>query len=199
MDKFIQKYGTAVDVSTYFPAVTVSSTKAVLGRNAKSQQSTDLLENLKEGIFPFGFDIDSGYVVHSPEYGESFIVSGVHKDINRRTQSKVAALLQCNSTMNVKSKGTVADKRGNIKESFVDVFSGVPCYLKQVKNELIQADAGQHVETDYLVYTTSLPIKETDQITIVVRGQEEPFKVVAKDYLTYPNMVVLSVCRDVRK
>lgn len=199
MDKFIQKYGTAVEVSRYFPAYGVAETKAILGRNSKSQQNADYLENTKEGIFLFGFDIDSGSVVYSPKHDESYIVSGVHKNINDKTQAKVAALLQCNSCMNVKSKKMVADNRGNMKETFVDMFSDLPCYLNQKVNTLVQVNAGQHVDTEYELFTTSIPIKETDQITVEVRGMEESYKVLGKNYTTYPNMVVLTVSRDVRK
>jgi hypothetical protein len=200
MNKFVLKYGVPVTVTKYTPDIVTSNTVAIVGRSMKSQANLILLENVKEGIFQMEFDVDSGYVVLDSKLNDTYVVSGMHKDAtNQRYPTKVCALMQCNSTLSIKSQGLVADERGNLKNGFTDTFSNVPCYLDQIKAELRQYDAGILPETEYRGYLPALPIKETDQVTITVRGHDEQFKVLSKDYLTYPNMVVLQLRRDVRK
>lgn len=199
--KFIKKYGTDVKVKRFSSGTfTEVPTKALLGRGSKSNSTMRLLETLKEGIFLPDDDIDSGYFVENLTQKEMYVVGGTHPEYGvNETLSIVANLLMCNSAMTVKGTKKVADTRGNMKTEFVEVCKDLPCHLQEVTNELRQFEAGIHPDTEYQVYTTAIDITETDQVIVSVGGRSEAFKVIAKDYVTFPNMVKLQVCRDIRK
>lgn len=197
--RIIQKEGVNVQVERY-ATKNLINTKALLGRGAKTNANMKLLEGQKEGIFLPDLQIDSGDFVHNKTHSEIYVVSGTHQEYYRDTAlSIVANLLKCNNTLTVKGNQTVADNRGNLKTVFTVTYDGVPCHLQIVTNALRQYEPGIHPDTEYRIYTTSLDVKETDKVSIKVRGKDEEFKVLAKDYITYPMMLVLDVSRDIRK
>lgn len=199
--KFIKKYGTEVKVRKFVSGVfNEYSTKALLGRGSRTNSMMRLLQTLKEGIFLPDDDIDSGYFVESLVNNETFIVGGTHAEIERNeVVSIVANLLLCNSLMTIKGQKKVADTRGNLKTEFVTICTDLPCHIQEVSNELRQYEPGLLPETEYMVYSTALDVAETDQLVLAVRGRSESFKVLSKDYVTFPNLVIIQVCRDIRK
>ncbi|MGG1263845.1 hypothetical protein [Brevibacillus laterosporus] len=201
--RLIKSQGTEVEVKRYIsPSSSAATFKtiAIIGRGARTNADMYKLEGQKEGIFFPDTEIDSGDFVYNSSQSESYVVSGTHKEPWKNgTISIITNLLKCNHIINVKSNVKVADARGNLKTKLNDIYTGIPCHVEQITNELRQYDSGIHPETDYRVYTTALDIKETDQVTLVVMGKEEQFKAVARDYISFPKMLVLDVCRDIRK
>lgn len=200
--KFIKKYGTKVNVrkldsgSFTEPYPTI----AMIGRGSRTNSTMRLLQTLREGIFIADADVDSGHFVENPTTNEVYIVGGTLPEYGiNETIAIVANLLLCNSTLTLKTQKKVADARGNMKTEFVAVAEDLPCHLMEVSNELVQVDSGVHPETEYMVYSTSLEVTETDQLSLTVTGKSESFKILSREYVTYPNMVVLQVRRDIRK
>jgi len=199
--RIIKTQGTDVQVTRYMSGVPVTfETKALLGRMNKQVTNMKQLESFKEGIFLPDSGVDGGDFVYNLAQGENYVVSATHLEPYRNsTISIVATMLKCNHLMTVKSLQKVADTRGNLKTELVTTYTGIPCFLEQVTNELRQIDAGIHPDTEYRIYTSALDIKETDQVTIHIHAKEEAFKVIALDFVTFPKMLVMEVSRDVRK
>lgn len=195
--KFILKYGTDVEINR---GGAVIQTKAVIGRLGKTTTNMLILEGQKEAIFPYDVDVNSGDIVYNNVHNETYIVSSTHQTYyGNDVLDKVAILLICNATFSVYGKQTVADNRGNLKTVFAAIVSDLPCYVQEVTNELRRYDPGLYQETDYRIFSTAIDIKEEDQIVLNVGGKTENFKIISKNYLTYPGMVVLQVSRDIRK
>lgn len=199
--RIIKSQGNDVTVTRYIGGVpSISETKALVGRMNKALTNMKQLESYKEGIFLPDSGIDGGDFVYNGSQGENYVISGTHPEpFKNTTISIVATMLKCNHLMDVKSLQRVADNRGNVKNEMVTTLSGVPCFLEQVTAELKQTDAGIHPDTEYMVYTSALELKETDQVSISIYGKVKLFKVTALDYVTYPKMLVLQICSDVRK
>ena len=159
------------------------------------------VESKKEGIFTPEFDIDGGDIVFDDNTSESFVVSAVHSETDgNKTLSKVSTMMKCNSDLSVQGYIQTADDRGNLITEFADKYSDIPCFLEQISNELKQYDSGLHPETEFKIYTSAaLKVEEIDKAQIDLQGNVEDFKIVAIDYMTFPNMLVLQVCRDVRE
>lgn len=201
--RLINKQGSDVTVKRFggplSPAME-QGTKAVIGRNTTSASDMKGLENMRRGLFYPDFLIDSGDFVYNPTLSESYVVSGTFSEPYRnQTISTIATLMKCNHLLNIKSSVQVADTRGNLKAELRETYKRVPCYVEQVANELRQFDPGILPETEYRVYTAALDVKETDQMVLVVMGTEQHFKITARDFVTFPKMLVLQVTRDIRK
>lgn len=201
--KFIRKYGTRVTVKRWTAAENVftdlAETSALLGRGNRTNSNMRLLETLREGIFPFDTIIDSGCFVENVTQRETYIVGGTLPEYGvNQTLAIVANLMLCNSLLSIKGQKKVADTRGNMKTEFFTLCTNLPCHVLEVSNELRMAEAGILPDTEYLVYSTSLAVTETDQLVLMVNGNSEPFKIMARDYVTFPNMVLLQVRRDIR-
>jgi hypothetical protein len=200
--KFLKRYGMKVGIMRFVDGAFTEPvpTTAMIGRGSKSNSTMRLLQTLREGIFPADDDIDSGYFVENLTQNEIYIVGGTVPEYGvNETQAIVANLLLCNSKLTLKGQKKVADARGNLKTEFVVSAADLPCHLMEVSNELRQADAGVLAETEYMVYSTSLEVTETDQLTLAVNTKSDNFKILSKEYVTFPNMVVLQVRRDIRK
>lgn len=198
--RIIKAQGNDVTVTKYINGIpTEKKTKALVGRLNKNITNMRQLENYKEGIFLPDSGLDSGDFVYNHTLDENYVISGTHNEsYKNETLSIVANLLKCNHLLTLKSLKKVADTRGNLKNGLAPVLKGLPCYVEKVTSELRQFDAGIHPDTEYRIYTTALDIKETDQIVLTVYGKEKTFKVTAPDYDTFPKMLVLEVCSDVR-
>lgn len=198
--RIIKKQGNDVQVTRYVSGSPVmKETVALIGRMNKTLANMKQLESYKEGIFLPDMDIDSGDFVYNTSQSENYVVSAVYPEpFRNQTISLVTTLLKCNHLLNVKNMQKVADTRGNLKSELVTVYKAIPCFVEEVTNELRQTDAGIHPDTEYQVYTTALDIKETDQVSLRVRGAEDKFKVIALNYVTFPQMLVIQVSRDVR-
>jgi hypothetical protein len=200
--KFIKKYGSKVTVKNWAAGVFTEPkpTHALLGRGNRTNSNMKLLQTLREGIFPAEADIDSGYFVENVTQRETYIVGGTLLEYGiNETLSIVANLLICNGLMTLKGQKKVADTRGNMKTEFVVTCADLPCSFTEVSNDLRVADAGILPETEYMVYSTLVDVIETDQLILTVNGKNESFKILSKDYVTFPNMVVLQASRDIRK
>jgi len=199
--RIIRRQGNDVTVTRYVNGIPTSyDTKALIGRMNKGVTNMKQLESFKEGIFLPDVDIDSGDFVRNHSQDENYVVSGTHfEPFKNTTLSVVCNLLKCNHLLTIKSLEKVADARGNLKNELVVKVQGVPCFVEKVTSDLRQIEAGIHPDTEYRVYTTALSVKETDQVALVIQGQEKTFKVTATDYDTFPKMLVLEVCSDVRK
>lgn len=199
--RIIKSQGNDVTVTRYVNGVPMEfETKALIGRMNRSVTNMKQLESFKEGIFLPDSGVDSGDFVYNHAQDENYVVSGTHFEPFRNTTiSIVTNLLKCNHLLTVKSLKKVADSRGNLRNELVTVFQGIPCFVEKVTSELRQLDSGIHPDTEYRVYTTALTLKETDQIVLVINGHENTFKVTATDYDTFPKMLVLEICSDVRK
>jgi hypothetical protein len=199
--RIIKRQGNDVEVTRYVSGSPITySTKALIGRMNKQVTNMKQLESFKEGIFFPDSGIDGGDFVYNPAQDENYVVSGTHPEpYKNETISIVVNLLKCNHLLTVRSLQKVADTRGNSKNVLVDTYTGVPCFLEQVTNELRQMDAGIHPDTEYRIYTSAIDVKETDQVSVFIRAKEETFKVIALDYVTFPKMLIMEVCRDVRK
>lgn len=198
--RIIKRQGNDVQVSRYVLGSLVTiETKALIGRMNKTVTNMKQLESYKEGIFLPDVDVDSGDFVYNVSQNENYVVSAVYPEpFKNKTISLVTNLLKCNHLLTVKTLKKVADTRGNTKTELVVSYNGVPCFVEEVTNELRQIDAGIHPDTEYRIYTSALDIKETDQASIQIRGVEERFKVIARNYVTFPKMLVMEVSRDVR-
>ncbi|QNR70429.1 hypothetical protein IAQ67_28345 (plasmid) [Paenibacillus peoriae] len=201
--RLIAKQGSNVTVRRFIGPLSPAEeemTKAIVGRLSSSTTDTKNLENVRRGVFYPDFQIDSGDFVHNDTLSETYVVSGTFPEPYRdQIISHVATLMKCNHLLSIKSSVQVADSRGNLKMELKETYSHVPCYVEQVTNELRQFDPGILPDTDYRIYTTDLDVKETDQLLINVRNEGQQFKITARDYVTYPKMLVLQVTRDIRK
>lgn len=199
--KFIKRYGNKVEVKKWAEGVysNHAKTSALLGRGSKTNSVMPLLETQREGIFIYGTDVDSGYYVTHLVTNESFIVTGTVPEYGTRgITATVGNLLACNSLLSVKGDRKVGDERGNLKTSFVTVVEDLPCSLIEVSSELVSSDAGLLPDTEYLVYAPRMIVAEDDQLLLSTGGEPEPFKVLASNFVTFPNMVILQVSRDIR-
>jgi hypothetical protein len=198
--RIIKRQGNNVQVTRYVADLpVVTSTIALIGRMNKTVSNMKQLESYKEGIFLPDSGVDSGDFVYNTAQNENYVVSAVyHEPFRNTTISLVTTMLKCNHSLIVRNMEKVADSRGNLKNDLVTKYEGIPCFAEQVTNELRQLDSGIFPETDYMIYTSALSIKETDQVSLKVRGAEDKFKVIALDYVTYPMMLVMQVCRDIR-
>ncbi len=200
--KFIRKYGTKVEIrkwagGVYLPSI---STHALLGRGSKTNSVMDLLENQREGILPADSTLDGGNYVHNVINGENFIVTGTLPEYGvNETLSIVANMLICNNKLTAKGQRKVGDSRGNLKTEFVTICSDIPCSVQDASSELKSVDAGLMPETEYVIYAPYFLVMETDKIEIIVNGKALSLKVVYPDYVTFDNMVVIQVCRDIRE
>lgn len=199
--KLIKKHGSDVVLKRLVSGTfTETPTKAMIGRGNRSNTALRQLESQKEGIFYPDLDIDSGDYVHDPILNEDYVVSALYPEpFKNKVIAKIGILHKCNSFLSVKGQKKVADTRGNLKVQFVDVCADIPCYMEEVTNELRQYQAGLHPDTEYMVYSPAVDAAETDQILLKIRGVDEQFKAVAKDFVTIPNLLILQVARDVRK
>lgn len=199
--KFIKKYGTSIKIRRYVSgSFEEHASFALLGRGSRTNSTMRLLESLREGIFTHDAAVDSGYFVENAAQNEVFIIGGTQPEYGvNGALAVVANLLLCNSSLTIRGQKQVADGRGNLKTQFTTSCQDLPCYVQEVTSELRQYDAGLLPDTDYLIYSTAIDVLETDQLLLSVRGNAESFKVLARDYVSYPNMVVLQVSRDIRK
>lgn len=197
----IRKYGTSVCVDRLIESeiAMISSTKALLGRASRNNNNMRTLNNQKEGIFLPDCDVQSGDFIRHVSRGDVFVVGGVHPEYEGDSiLSKVCNLLVCHHTLTIRGTVRVADERGNLKTQFGDKYKDVPCYLEEVDDGLRQYEPGLHPDTEYRIYTAKLEIDDNDQLVINVLGKEEKFKVVARNYVTFPGLLVIEVKRDVR-
>lgn len=197
----IKRQGTDVEVHRLNLATPlILKTKALIGRGNRSNTNMKQLESQKEGIFYPDMDIDGGDFVYNHPLNESYVVAGVHQEsYGNSILSKVVNLLKCNRYMTVGKMVDGTDGRGNLTKVFETTVEDMPCYLQEVTADLKQTDPGLHPEAEYRVYTTKLTVEYDDQISFEVAGTDETFKVVARDYTTFPGMLVLEIRRDIRK
>lgn len=198
----IKKYGTPVEVKRFLGDVVMHSdtTKALLGRGTRSNNNMKAFENQKEGIFLPDFNIDSGDFVYSHPHNEVYVVAGTHQEYHgSKSLSTVTNLLKCSHDMTLKGNRQYADDRGNIKNEFGEKYKNVPCYLEHISSQLRQYEPGLNPDTEHRIYTTDLTVELTDQIIMSFKNKKMTLKVVATDYMTFPNMVVIEVAKDIRK
>lgn len=198
----IKKYGTKVEVQRYLGDMVANTreTKILLGRATRTNTNLETSENQKEGIFLPDFDIDGGDFVINKQHNEDYIVVTTHQEYDGdKTLSIVANLMKCSHKMTLNGNTRVADDRGNLKSTFGAKYTDVPCYLNHVSSQLRQFMPGLSPDTEHLIYTTDLNIELIDQIVIKMGQRESVFKVVALDYTSFPNLVVIEVAKDIRK
>ena len=199
--KIIKRHGTKVIVDRFEDgSFTTRETKALLGRASRNNNNMRTLNNQKEGIFLPTFDIRSGDFVSHGTRGEKFVVGGVHPEYDGdRILSHVCNLLLCSHQLTIKGNTRQADNRGNLKTVFGDKYVDIPCHVEEVTDELRQYESGLHPDTEYKVYTALLQdVDLTDQLMLSINSTEEKFKVVSTDYVTFPDMLVLEINRDIR-
>jgi len=199
--RIIKDQGENVTVQRLTPTGRTSyETKALIGRLNKQMTNMKQLENYKEGILRYFDEVDGGDIIECPTLSESYVVSSAYSEpFKNKVIAKIVVLLKCNHILNATRLEEVADHRGNVSTQPVSLFSAIPCYVEQVTSDLDQTDIGILPETEYLVYTTALPLMETDQLEITIKGKKKVFKITALDYITYPKMVVIQICQDIRK
>lgn len=198
----IRKYGTDVTVQRYLGDMVATSepTRALLGRATRTNTNLETSESQKEGIFLPGFDVDGGDFVINTKHNEDYVVVTTHQEYDGNlVLSIVTNLMKCNHKLTVNGNTQVADDRGNLKTVFGSRYKDVPCYLEHVSSKLRQYMPGLSPDTEHLIYTTDLNIELVDQIVIMVGQRKSTFKVVALDYTSFPNLVVIEVSKDVRK
>lgn len=197
--KLIHQYGTSVVVQRLSTSE-IFNTKAIIGRATSTITNMSMLEDQKEVIFDYLFDLKSGDFVINQSTNEKYVVGAIHNEMFKNDViSHVGAVLKCNNLATIKSLQQIADNRGNLKNQFVSIYNQIPCFVKNVGDELKQYDSGLHPDTEYRIYTTLLTVKETDKIYITVQGQLEEFKILTKDYISFSGMLIIDVCRDIRK
>lgn len=198
----IRKYGTDVTVQRYLgDAVTTSTdTRVLLGRATRTNTNLETSESQKEGIFLPDFDVDGGDFVINSKHNEEYVVVTTHQEYDGNlVLSIVTNLMKCNHKLTLNGNTKVADDRGNLKTVFGSKYENVPCYLEHVSSKLRQFMPGLSPDTEHLIYTTDLNIELIDQIVIGIGQRKSVFKVVALDYTSFPNLVVIEVSQDVRK
>lgn len=198
----IRKYGTTVEVQRYLgdQVSETRQTKALLGRSTSTNTNLKAFENQKEGIFLPDFDIDSGYYVINRAHNEEYLVISTHQEYDGDSKlSIVTNLMKCNHRLTVKGTTRVADNRGNLKSVFGDKFKDVPCYLEHISGQLRQYEPGLNPDTEHRIYTTALDMRLNDQVVVNMGQRELVFKVVDLDYMTFPNLLVIEVAKDIRK
>jgi hypothetical protein len=199
--KIIKIQGSTVDILKYdrnslnSPPLQ-TNTKAIISRASRSNTNMVMLESQKQAILLPTVDVSGGdYLKQSSTY---YVISGlVEEHYKDKVISKVVNLLKCNNTFKLKSNTISADDKGNLIKNFVEVISDLPCYIEEVSADLKRLDAGLHADTEYYLYAFNIPLLETDKIIISVNSVEQSYKIMAKDYLTFPNMVIIQICRNV--
>lgn len=199
----IKRYGTNVEVQKWSDdkPVEILPQKALLGRNTRNNVNMFKLTHQKEGIFLPTSEVRTGDYVYNPEHDEMYLVVGEHQEYDgNKKLSWLTGLMKCEHYMKVRSYEDIADDRGNIKKGYVTKFENLPCYLEFVSGNLRQLEPGLNPETEYKVYVSDVTIKEDDLVYIYSKNREYKSAVLALDYISFIDLLVMEVKRDrVRK
>jgi len=193
----IKRYGTTVEIHKYLgdKPKEIVETKALLGRSTRTNSNLRTFEHQKAAQFLPKTDVSNGDFVVNKIHDESYVVVGVHQEYDgNKTLAMVTNVLKCGHKLDLKGNVEVADSRGNLKVTFDYKYQNVPCYLEQITAQLRQYEPGLNTDTEHLVYTTDLKIELTDRLII----GNSSFKVVDRDYTTFPGLVRVEVSEDKR-
>lgn len=175
------------------------TTKALIGKATKQFFTEIAFEYHRVGIFVPELNVTNGCRILNTVTGESYLtLANMEEIIRGQKASTVARMVECNTSINVKTLGETADEFGNITNEDIVKYSDLKAYVEKVRDELKQYDAGLQPEAKYYLYAPAVEINILDKIEMNINGKVLPLKVDAVDYISFPGNVIVTVCTETR-
>lgn len=178
----------------------IKDTTALIGKATRQFFSEISLESHRQGQFFPELNIGNGSIIRNNVTEEDYIVVANYPEIIEQQKcTTIVRMIVCNSKLTIKRLVEDADRFGNIKRSFEEVYSGLSIYAEPLESEIVQKDPGKTFEVRYTIYTPYVEVDEEDQIQIEVGNGMKPFKLVGYDYLSFKGLTILEVVSETRR
>lgn len=178
----------------------LNETIALIGKATRQFFSEISLESHRQGQFFPELDIRNGLIVRNGITNENYIVVANYPEVvEQQMCTTITRMIVCNSKLTVKRMVETADRFGNIKREFEEVYSDLSIYAETLESEVVQKDPGKALEVRYKIFAPGIEIKVEDQIQINVGGKEILFKLMGYDPLSFEGLTLLEVVSETRR
>ncbi|NMA86024.1 MAG: hypothetical protein GX968_01725 [Tissierellia bacterium] len=178
----------------------LEDTIALVGKATRQFFSEISLESHRQGQFFPELNIGNGLIVRNGVTDEDYIVVANYPEvIDRQMCTTIARMIVCNSKLTIKRMVETADRFGNIKREFKEVYKDLSIYAETLESKVTQKDPGKIMEVSYKIFAPGIEIETEDQIQIVVGGKEIPFKLTGYDPLTFGGLTLIEVVSETRR
>ena len=175
-------------------------TTALIGKATRQFFSEISLESHRQGQFLPELDIHNGLIVENKVTNDDYIIVANYPEIIERQKCTIITrMIVCNSQITVSRLVRTADKFGNIKKDFEDVYKDLSVYAEPIDSEVKQTDPGKLYKTKYNIYAPNLAIDIEDRLELEVGGEKKAFKLDGYDSLTFKGLTIIEVTTDTRR
>ena len=196
----ILEEGTRVTIRNPLNSDEPKITTALVGKSTKQFFSEVSLESHRQIQFIPEDVVKNGYVVGNLVTGDTYIIVANYPEvIYNEICATITRAIVCNSKIFVGRLVETADKFGNRKREFQDVYSNIDIYAEAIDSKVVSAKPGEFEEVRYKVFSPSIQLEITDRIEILINGERVPFKLTGKDYTTFRGLTVLDITSDTRR
>lgn len=180
--------------------VIVSETNTLIGKATKSTLTEISLEYHRMCQFVPTTPLTNGMHIENKVTGETYLSVAQMKEV---VDGEVCALISraviCNNVMSVYKFAESADANGDWKRGRVDKHINVPIHISKSVYSLEMTQIGALVQSEFQILAPSVDIDTLDSIDLIVLGKPVKYKIVTVDYVTYPDLCVISVNMDTRR
>lgn len=174
-------------------------TIALLGRANKQFNSTVSLESHRRAQFLPDIEVDSGDIVLNTVTNERYIIVAAYNEL---IQAAVAAVIGhailCNTKLTVSRMVEVVNARGDIVKTDTVQYEDIDVFTQAMTSEMRQQNPGLYVDAEFIIYAPAIDINSLDKISLLAGTRSTTLKVVDRDYISYPGLVLIQACTETR-
>lgn len=178
----------------------IDETIALIGKATRQFFSEVSLKSHRQGQFFPEINIKNGLIVKNGVTDEDYIIVANYPEvIEQQMCATITRMIVCNSKLTIKRMVETADRFGNIKREFEEVYSNLSVYAEHIESEVTQKDPGKSPKDRYKIFAPDIEIGIEDQIQIEVGGKEVSFKLMGYDLLSFKGLTILEVVSETRR
>ena len=168
--EIIQEEGIPVEVYDKDMNLLIETT-ALIGKATRQFFSEISLESHRQGQFFPELNIKNGLIVRNKITAEDYIIVANYPEvIEQQKCTIITRMIVCNSKLTVKRLVEDADKFGNIRREFKEIYKDLSIYVEPVANTVTQTDPGKFPETQYKLFAPNITLDIEDQVAVDVGG-----------------------------
>ncbi len=178
----------------------LDETTALIGKATRQFFSEISLESHRQGQFLPELSVVNGLIVKNKVTEEEYIVVANYPEvIEQQKSATITRMIVCNSKLNVSRLVEDADRFGNIKREFKEIYSNLSVYIERIDSIVKQTDPGKVLNVTYKIYAPNIILDIEDQIQIDVGIGMQPLKLMGYDYTTFKGLTIIDAVTETRR